>query len=59
VLAPTGLRTTQFSMLTKLKRKGTLSINTLADMVMDRATLGRNILPLQQDWAGCEGRCHR
>jgi DNA-binding MarR family transcriptional regulator len=50
VLAPTGLRTTQFSMLSKLKRKGPLTINALAaDMVMDRTTLGRNILPLQRD----------
>ncbi len=50
VLAPTGLRTTQYSMLSKLKRKGPLTINALAaDMVMDRTTLGRNILPLQRD----------
>jgi DNA-binding MarR family transcriptional regulator len=50
VLAPTGLRTTQFSMLAKLKHKGPLTINALAaDMVMDRTTLGRNILPLQRD----------
>jgi DNA-binding MarR family transcriptional regulator len=50
VLAPTGLRTTQFSILAKLKRKGPLTINALAaDMVMDRTTLGRNILPLQRD----------
>jgi len=50
VLAPTGLRTTQFSVLAKLERKGPLSINALAaDMVMDRTTLGRNILPLQRD----------
>src|SRR2546427_2085702 len=49
-LAPTGLRVTQFSILAKLKRKGPLTINTLAeDMVMDRTTLGRNILPLQRD----------
>jgi len=49
-LAPTGLRTTQFSILTKLKRKGPVTINTLAeDMVMDRTTLGRNILPLERD----------
>jgi hypothetical protein len=45
-LALAGLRTTQFSILTKLKRKGPVTINTLAeDMVMDRTTLGRNILP--------------
>ena len=49
-LAPTGLRTTQFSILAKLKRKGPLTINALAeDMVMDRTTLGRNILPLELD----------
>lgn len=49
-LAPTGLRTTQFSILAGLKRKGPLTINGLAEaMVMDRTTLGRNILPLQRD----------
>ena len=49
-LAPTGLRTTQYSILTRLKRKGPLTINALAeDMVMDRTTLGRNVLPLQRD----------
>ena len=46
-LAPAGLRTTQFSILAKLKRRGPQTINALArDMVMDRTTLGRNILPL-------------
>ena len=50
VLAPSGLRTTQFSILAKLKRKGPLTINALADdLVMDRTTLGRNILPLRRD----------
>jgi DNA-binding MarR family transcriptional regulator len=49
-LAPTGLRATQFSILAKLKRTGPLTISALAeDMVMDRTTLGRNILPLQRD----------
>lgn len=49
VLAPTGLRTTQFSVLAKLKRLGPLTINELAKvMVMDRTTLGRNILPLER-----------
>ena len=49
-LAPAGLRTTQFSILAKLKRKGPMTINALAaDMVMDRTTLGRNILPLERD----------
>ena len=49
-LAPSGLRTTQFSILAKLRRLGSMTINTLAaEMVMDRTTLGRNILPLERD----------
>jgi DNA-binding MarR family transcriptional regulator len=49
-LAPSGLRTTQFSILAKLKRLGPMTINALAaDLVMDRTTLGRNILPLQRE----------
>lgn len=49
-LAPSGLRTTQFSILAKLKRIGPMTINALArDLVMDRTTLGRNILPLERE----------
>ena len=49
-LAPSGLRTTQFSILAKLRRLGPMTINALAaEMVMDRTTLGRNILPLERD----------
>src|SRR6266704_2253431 len=49
-LAPTGLRTTQFSILARLRRMGPMTINALAaDLVMDRTTLGRNILPLERD----------
>jgi len=49
-LLPVGLRTTQFSILAKLKRKGPMTINALAgEMVTDRTTLGRNVLPLQRD----------
>jgi DNA-binding MarR family transcriptional regulator len=49
-LGPIGLRTTQFSILARLDRKGPMTINVLADdMVMDRTTLGRNILPLERD----------
>ena len=49
-LASSGLRTTQFSILAKLKRRGPLTISELAEsMVMDRTTLGRNILPLERD----------
>jgi DNA-binding MarR family transcriptional regulator len=50
-LAACGLRTTQFSILAKLKEEGgALTINRLAALiVMDRTTLGRNILPLQRE----------
>jgi len=49
-LTASGLRTTQYSILARLQRKGPMSINALAaDLVMDRTTLGRNILPLQRD----------
>jgi DNA-binding MarR family transcriptional regulator len=49
-LAPSGLRATQFSILSRLQRGGRISINALArEMVMDRTTLGRNILPLERD----------
>jgi DNA-binding MarR family transcriptional regulator len=49
-LAPAGLRTTQFSILAKLKRLGPMTINVLADeLVMDRTTLGRTMLPLERD----------
>jgi len=49
-LAPTGLRTTQFSILARIRRGGPLAISELANaMAMDRTTLGRNILPLERD----------
>jgi DNA-binding MarR family transcriptional regulator len=48
-LAGAGLRATQFSILVRLKALGPTTINALAkDLVMDRTTLGRNILPLQR-----------
>ena len=50
LLAPSGLRTTQFSILARLRRLGPMTINALAkEMVMDRTTLGRNIQPLERD----------
>ena len=49
-LAPHGLRATQYSILARLQRRGTMSINLLAAaLVMDRTTLGRKILPLQRE----------
>jgi DNA-binding MarR family transcriptional regulator len=48
-LAASGLRSTQFSILVRLKELGPITINALAHaLVMDRTTLGRNILPLQR-----------
>ena len=50
LFAPTGLRATQFAILSRLRRQGPMTINALAGLlVMDRTTLGRNILPLQRD----------
>jgi DNA-binding MarR family transcriptional regulator len=49
-LTPIGLRTTQFSILAKLKRRGPLAISALAeDMVMDRTAMGRAVQPLERD----------
>ncbi len=47
-LRPTGLRATQFSLLSATSYLGTATINQLADvMVMDRTTLTRNLRPLE------------
>src|SRR5437867_9253410 len=49
-LAPSGLRAGQLSILAKLKRLGPMTINALArELVMDRTTLGRTMLPLERD----------
>src|SRR3954451_15379859 len=49
-LAPSGLRTTQFSLLRVLHRTGPRSIQALAaELGMDRTTLGRNLRPLERD----------
>ena len=49
-LASSGVRATQYSILARLQRRGAMTINALAtEMVMDRTTLGRNILPMQRD----------
>jgi DNA-binding MarR family transcriptional regulator len=50
LLAPVGLRATQYAILSWLRRSGPMTINALAAaLVMDRTTLGRNIQPLQRD----------
>jgi DNA-binding MarR family transcriptional regulator len=49
-LAAAGLRTTQYGILSRLKRQGPMSIHTLAaELVVDRTTLGRNIQPLERE----------
>jgi DNA-binding MarR family transcriptional regulator len=61
-LATAGLRTTQFSILAKLRRLGPITISALAaDLVMDRTTLGRNLQPLEREGlvAVVQGRADR
>lgn len=49
-LSAVDLRSTQYSILSKLGRLGPLPVNALAaSMAMDRTTLGRAIQPLQRD----------
>lgn len=52
-LAPAGIKSTQFSILSEVERgslKGPVSMCELATaMVMDRSTLGHNLRPLQRD----------
>src|SRR5258708_33821116 len=49
-LAPVRLRATQFSILAKLERLEPMPINVLArELVIDRTTLGRSILPLRRE----------
>jgi DNA-binding MarR family transcriptional regulator len=46
-LAPSGLRVTQFSLLSQLLYQGALAMGPLADALdMDRTTLTRNLRPL-------------
>jgi DNA-binding MarR family transcriptional regulator len=52
-LAPIGIKSTQYSILSELERSGRnggISMCDLADaMVMDRSTLWHNLRPLQRD----------
>src|SRR3954452_16109389 len=50
VLAPVGLRITQLPILAGLASVGPISMGALAEsMVMDRATLGHNLRPLEAE----------
>ncbi len=52
-LAPIGLKSTQYAILTEVERgssRGTVTLCELAAaMVMDRSTLGHNLRPLQRE----------
>ena len=49
-LAPLGLKSSKYSILSKLNRLGPMSINEIAQsMVMDRTTTGRAIRPLERE----------
>jgi DNA-binding MarR family transcriptional regulator len=49
-LAAAGLTVTQYAILARVDRAGTLTINELARrMAMDRTTLGRTVRPLERD----------
>jgi DNA-binding MarR family transcriptional regulator len=51
-LEPSGLRSTQFAMLTEIHRRGDAApaIGDLAAaLVMDQSTIGQNLRPLQRD----------
>jgi DNA-binding MarR family transcriptional regulator len=49
VLRPSGLRATQFTLLTVIRGRGPIAIQQLARvLVMDRTTLTRNLKPLRE-----------
>jgi DNA-binding MarR family transcriptional regulator len=50
ILAPSGLRGTQYTLLTVVRRTGGLPFSSLAEVLgMDRTTLTRNLRPLERD----------
>jgi DNA-binding MarR family transcriptional regulator len=50
ILASSGLRGTQYTLLTVVRRTGGLSFSSLAEVLgMDRTTLTRNLRPLERD----------
>jgi DNA-binding MarR family transcriptional regulator len=49
-MAETGLRATQYTILSLLATRGPTTMATLADLLsMDRATMGHNLRPLERD----------
>lgn len=49
-LAESGLRVTQYAILAMLAKRGTMTIAAMADiLIVDRATMGHNLRPLERD----------
>ncbi|WP_426440618.1 MarR family winged helix-turn-helix transcriptional regulator [Bradyrhizobium genosp. P] len=49
-LAPCGIKTSQLTILAAIDRKGELTVNDLAEiMVLDRTTTGKNLKPMERD----------
>lgn len=49
-LKPSGLRATQFTLLSVLAKQGSMPLTKLAEiLVVDRTTLTRNLRPLERD----------
>ncbi len=49
-LAPCGIKSTQLMMLAAIERKGELTVNDLAQiMVLDRTTTGKNLKPMERE----------
>ena len=50
MLAPSGLRISQFSLLALIRQYGAPTINTLAELMdLDRTTTGKNLRPLERE----------
>ncbi|MGF6770597.1 DNA-binding MarR family transcriptional regulator [Paraburkholderia sp. GAS199] len=50
VLRPSGLKTTQYSILSRIASLGEMTLSELAEILaMDRTTMGRNLQPLERD----------
>ena len=50
MLRPSGLKSTQFTLLTAIRLRGPVTIKGLAEaIVMDRTTLTRNLRPLEKE----------
>jgi len=48
-LAPVGIKSTQFAILSEIERGSVTMVELAAAMVMDRSTLGHNLRPLERD----------